>query len=337
MADRMNKVQRTGAALACVVMLGTAAPLAQGSEAPASEPGAPSGVSPTNPTSYSPIPEDFSLTISPTRLVVSQTETDSVSEFLVVNRGRVAMPVTVQKRNFAGGSDGALLFQADAPYSAMEWVTIAPTNFVVEPGAAQVVTAAVAVGPDPEPGDHQVAVVFLVPAGRNGDNVSINRGMAAPVYVAAPGPVDNSTSVGEFTAPSFTTGGPVTISMTVDQTGTVHRDFRGATRLAVDSAGSSTPFPDFTVMRGSTRDISTVWDPPFMCVCHPAVSITAADGSVRTVSARVIVFPLDVFGIALAAALLLALGVVVWRRRRSPALADTGVDPPVGSDDAGKS
>lgn len=324
-------LRRSAVVAACVLLAGWSVPLAQAAEKPTPQP-----PTPTNSTTYDLHPDQFSLTISPTRLVVGPAGIARTAEIQVVNRGQVAVPVTVQKRNFTAGPDGALNFQPDAPYAAADWMTVAPESFQVAPGATQVVTADITVPAAPEPGDHQVALVFLVPAGATSANIKINRGIATPVFITVPGPTDDSASISGLTASWFVLGGPVDISAQLHSTGTVHRDFRADSPLLVDSAGGTTAFPDFTVLRGATRDVATAWDPPLMCICHPTVSFSNAGGSIQTATVQVIVFPLHLLGIAIAAALIILL-VVRWRRRHFRATvlrAAAGLHRPVGESHA---
>jgi hypothetical protein len=309
----MSTKIRRGIAVASSALIGlSTAAVGVGAHASASP--APSNPSPSVSTSYSPANSPFSLTISPTRLVVTPKGIAKAQQILVVNRGETTVPVTVQKRNFTGNRDGSLQFQPQASYSASDWVTVHPTTFSLLPGASRSVTATITMPTAPEPGDHQVALVFLVPAGHTGANIRINRGVATPIYIAVPGPTNDSAKVTKFDAPGFATGGPIRVTATVRNTGTVHRDFRGNGALDVLGAGSTT-FPDFTVMRGATRDISTTWNPPVMCICHPKITIVNADGTTHTMTIRVIVFPVVLAGILLGALLLLILVIVLSRRR----------------------
>ncbi|MEU5692379.1 hypothetical protein [Actinosynnema sp. NPDC020468] len=304
----MTSTTRRAALVAVCVLLATwpsAAATATTPTAPPSTP-TPSSTSarPTANTSYQPVPAEFSLLVSPTRITAGADDADHVHEITVVNRGQAAATVVVQERDFTGGRDGSLVFQQDAPYSASGWVTLSPTAFTVGPGATQIVTATVEVPAEPEAGDHQVAVVFLVEAGRTVENVRINRGVAAPIYVTVPGALDDSAVVEGLTADGFALGGPVEVSAVVRNTGTVHRDFRGDDAILVDTAGERAVFPDFTVSRGSTRDVSAAWDPPLFCVCHPGVAFRNPDGTVQRASTTVVVVPLHLIGIVLGAALL---------------------------------
>ena len=329
----MFTMSRAGAALAASVLMSLwlVGP-ASGSEVQASDPPAPVGISPTVSDTHAKARSKFSLTISPTRLVVGPADIGTVQRIRVVNGALSPMSVTVEKRNFVGGTDGTMVFQETAPYSASNWVTVSPTSFIVAPGATQVVTVSITVPAGPEPGDHQVGLVFLVPAGKSTANIKINRGIGTPVYITVPGPIDTSATLSDLGAKGFAIGGPVALTAKVRNTGTVHRDFRGATSLKVTAAGTAAPFPDFTVMRGSTRNIGTTWDPPLMCICHPTVSFVNADGAAQSATVRVIVFPLHLLGIILGALLVLAVGSRLMRRRYQANVIKAAalLGPPVG-------
>ncbi|MCW2749921.1 MAG: hypothetical protein JWR83_1031 [Aeromicrobium sp.] len=289
--------------------------LGEGSAAQAADPPSPSGT-PTQTTTYGKVADKFSLTVSPTRLAVGPSHIGEVQKVLVVNRGESPLAVTVQKQDFTGGIDGSLKFTAHAPYSASDWVDVRPASFELAPGESRTVEATITVGANPDNGDHQVALVFLVPSVKAKGNIRINRGIGIPVYVTVPGPTDNSVSLTHLTAPGFVGGGgKVTVGATLRNTGTVHRDFRGASRLLLKASGASTYFGDFTIVRGSDRRISTQWDPPLICVCHVSVAIANADGKPQLRTVRVIVFPVRIAGFLLAA-LIAVLGGLRWRRRR---------------------
>jgi hypothetical protein len=240
----------------------------------------------------------------------------------VINAGRKPFTVTVQKADFTAGDDGALHFQPDAPYAAASWVQVTPTHFVVAPGATTDVTFRVSMPDRAEPGDHQLALIFKVPAGRNAANIRINRGIATPVFIAVPGPVSRSVEVSRLRAPGFALHGPLLFSTRVHDIGTVHRDFRGKGKLHVDVGGSRVSFPDFTVLRDSTREVTARWNPPLMCVCHATLSVPGSAGTQSTAAVRIIVFPLHLLAILLGGLLaLLLLGWFVRRRYRAKVLA----------------
>jgi len=315
----------------CALALALAAPLMVGPQAQAAD-SAVSGStvsastapvpSPSFSTSYRPSGSEFSLTVSPTRLVLGPADLETTAAILVVNRGTHPVSVTVSKRNFTGGMDGSLAFQAQAAYSASDWVTVTPTAFTIAPGASQSVSAVVTVPPQPEPGDHQVALVFMVPAGKTTANIRINRGVATPVYITVPGPTDNSVVATALKAPGFMMWGTTDVTATLRSTGTVHRDFRGTSPLLLTSAGASTTFPDFTVIRGATREVTTTWDPPLFCLCHPTVSVLNAAGVVSSVDVLVVVLPLHLLALGVVMLIVLLLALRIRRRRAAGRAAD---------------
>jgi hypothetical protein len=332
----MLKLLRPCAVLASCVLVAAWPGAAGGSEVHASDPLAPV----SNPAVISAAPgqttSTFSLTVSPTRLVIGPEDIGDTQEVRVKNGGDAPVTVAVQKRSFTARPDGTLAFQDEAPYSAAEWLTLDATSFELAPGASHMVRATITVPASPEPGDHQAALVFLVPSGATEDNVRINRGIAVPAFITVPGAVDDSVSLGPLEAKAFATGGPVTITAQLRNTGTVHRDFRGATPLVISGAGTGQAFPDFTVMRDATRQVTTTWDPPLLCICHPSVSVVGADGTVQSVTVRVIVFPLPLLGWAIGALFVAVVGVR-WARRgyRANVVKAAGLLPrPVSRGDA---
>ncbi|WP_155359822.1 molecular chaperone [Acrocarpospora macrocephala] len=266
---------------------------------------------------HTPPQPNFSLQVSPTRLVIPAGTTTTAQRFQLTNKGRSAFDITVEKADFIAGENGALNFQPNAPYAAAAWATVEPANFRMAAGTTRTVTVRVKMPPDPEPGDHQFALIFKVPAAQDASNIRINRGIATPVFVTVPGPVDSSVEIAGLQAQEFVLGGPVPLTARIRSVGTVHRDFRSSSRLHAQAGGSAVAFPDFTVVRGAIREVATQWDPPLMCVCHVTLS---ADGSARTV--RIVVLPLHLLGIGLA--VLLAALLLAWfvrRRYRARVLA----------------
>ncbi|MDT4907970.1 MAG: hypothetical protein QOI69_1211 [Pseudonocardiales bacterium] len=278
----------------------------------------------------------FSLTVSPTRLVVSPGQISTDQTFVIANRGGSAMDVTVTKTGFTSSTDGALQYKQDAPYSAAKWLTVTPSQIHLGAQSRQQVRVHIVMPPKPEPGDHQVALIFLVPAGKNAASIRINRGIGTPIYITVPGPVTNSAIVTALKAPSFSQGGSVPITTTVRDTGTVHRDFRATDRLYAQVNGSSVAFPDFTVPRGASREMKTTWHPPLMCICHVKVSIMGAHGVASTKTVRIIVFPIRLLVIVIGALLVLIVGWFLLRRhyRANVIRAAAALNRPVSSGDA---
>ena len=302
---------RSCAIAVCLLLLGVVNPLT--ASADAGDPGGQAPSSAPATASSSAVPSDFGLTVSPARLVIGQSDT-AAQEIRLINTGTVRQTVTVQKRNFSTGNDGALNFQQNAQYSAAEWITVTPASVDIAPGATRVVTATIAMPAHPEPGDHQVALVFLA-AGEGNGNITVNKGIGIPAYITVPGPIDDSVTIHELTAPGFVGGGdPLALTASLHNTGTVHRDFRGDTALGIEGADGAARFADFTVPRGTDRTVTATWDPPLIGIFHPTITFTNADGSVQTASVRVIVFPV-VPALVLVGALLVLGSLMLLARR----------------------
>jgi hypothetical protein len=259
----------------------------------------------------------FSLTVTPTRLVVGPGQLTTDQRFEVINRGSATVEVVVEKANFIPNENGSLQFKPTAPYSASNWILASPAKVRLGPDGRAAVRVRIAIPAAPEPGEHQAALIFRVPATATGANIKLTRGIGTPVYITVPGPTDDTAVVTDLRAPGFSWHGPITFSASVQDTGTVHRDFRDTERLPVHVGGGQVLFPDFTVLRGATRRVDTVWSsPPLFCRCHATVSVAGSDGTLTERTVDVTIVPLHLIAAALLALLVAVLFLVVRRRRR---------------------
>jgi len=260
---------------------------------------------------------EFALTVSPSRLVVEPGQAGDDQHFEVSNGGSAPVQVVVSKRDFAAGQDGTMAMTQNAPYSASNWISVRPGRFALAAGATVRVAVRITVPAAPEPGDHQVALVFLVPSDGTGANIRLNRGIGAPVFITVPGAVDDSTEIAALHAPRFALRGrPVTFTATIRDSGTVHRDFRAGQRLTIGVDGQQVHLPEFTVLRGSDRVVTSTWrDTPTWCSCRAVLSMTRADGTVQHSTVKILIMPVHLILIALAAILVLLAGAWLIRRR----------------------
>lgn len=278
------------------------------------------------PASAAPAPTpDFSLTVSPTRLVIPQEQLSKDQHFAVTNHGKLPLDVVVNRAGFTSGQDGTLHFQREeAPYSALTWISASPAKFHLAPGARQVVAVRIAVPKNPEPGDHHVAMLFMVPAAGDKKQIRLNRGIGAPLYITVPGPVDDTVKIPSLRTSGFAMGGPVHFTATFQDTGTVHRDFRDKGRLNVRVDGQDVAFPDFTVQRDSTREVTARWDdPPLMCICRAEVVVPGPHGTSQAARATVVIFPvLPAVGVLVGILAMFFFGLFVRRRYRARVLRE---------------
>lgn len=237
--------------------------------------------------------QPFSLTLSPTRLVVKPGASPKRGTFTVANTGSRPLHVDLSLREFSQAPNGQVTFTRPGPLSAASWVTLSETGLDLRPGERRPVRARIAVPADAEPGERQVGVLFKVPARRGRGNVSISGSVAAQLLIQVPGQVVRRTGLGALQLPTLSDGGPVQMRLEVHNRGNVHRDFIGpGARLVADAQGQRVPLPEFVVLRNSTRLIEAGWnDPPLACVCRVAVRTDDGQGHPLLATARVIVFP----------------------------------------------
>ncbi|MEV4628321.1 hypothetical protein AB0J90_18820 [Micromonospora sp. NPDC049523] len=259
---------------------------------------------------------DFSLKVTPSRVLVPADQTARPRQFTVTNQGRLPVDVVTRMESFTAGQDGNLLFQRDAPHSAVGWVSVQPERFSLDSGTTGQVSLHIAVPTTAEPGEHQVAVIFSVSAPDGHAGLGVSRSVGVPVYVTVPGEAVDSVEVSGLRAPGFTTGGPLDLTATVRNVGTVHRDFVADERVRAQVAGDTVAFSDFTLLRGADRQITARWaDPPLFCVCRATVALPNPDGESRATTATIVILPLRLIGLVLLAGLTLLLGGLLLRRR----------------------
>ncbi len=259
-----------------------------------------------------PVVPAFSLKVSPTRLVITPSQAGDPQRFQVANTGRAGVDVAVTATSLEQHPDGSLSYPPAAPYSAAHWVGMAPRHFHLAPGAARTVTVRLTIPAQPEPGEHAVALLSLVPAEQQQGHVRLNRGVAVPLLVTVPGAVSDTVTLAGLHTQGFSPGGPITLTAVVKDSGTVHHDFFAPDHnLLADAEGHAIAFPDFTVLRGSTRAVTTQWaDPPPACICHITVAITRKGLPPHALQATVVRFPVYPVGGLIAA---LATLYLMWR------------------------
>jgi hypothetical protein len=263
----------------------------------------------------------FSLTVSPSRLVVPADQITRPRQLVLTNRGRSPLDVVARMATITAGPDGRLVLQLTAATPAVQWMTVVPDHFRLAAGRSQRVRLAITVPAGADPGERELVAIFSVPAPK-GAGIGVSGAVGATVYVTAPGPVVDSVEISGLRAPGFAVGGPLVISATVRNAGTVHRDLVGGDRLQLRAAGATLPFADFTVLRGSSRRVGLRWsDPPLWCICRLSVAVNNPGGASQ-MTATVVILPLPLMGAGAAGGVALGgAGWLAWRRARRRVIA----------------
>jgi hypothetical protein len=266
----------------------------------------------------------FSFNVKPVRLVLPAGTAHTVQTVTVTNGGLEPLHIDVAVVEFSQAPDGRLNLVRPGVFSAASWVDPQPGAFDLTPGHRQEVSVSISRPAEPEPGERQVAVIFRVPAQAAGGNIAISRAIAVELLINVPGPVIHQDQIGSVLMPRFLESGPVPIRVQVRNLGNVHQDYIASSRLvATVPDGHQIQFPDFTVLRESTREVEADWlNPPLICVCKVTVTGDDGNGHLLAAQADVIVFPFrTVAGLLLAAAGLFILRKQLRRRQRRMAAA----------------
>ncbi len=272
------------------------------------------------------------MLVTPPRLLVAASQIAKVQRVEIENRGNVQLNINTQLEGVSQRADGSTLVEANAPYSAVNWVRVAPDRFEVRTGTRRYVDIRFRVPSNAEPGDHNVAIIFMEPpvapkknnshAGQR-SNVRIANGIGVPALITVPGPVIDDVSVTHLKAPGFSAGGPIPLAATVRESGDVHHSFAGGNRLEARAGRAIVMFPPFAVLRGSTVTLAAKWThPPLICICHLATAV-ATDGHRSIATATVVIFPVvqAIVAIIVLAALVIAFLLLRRRQRRKLAVA----------------
>ena len=273
---------------------------------------------PTSPTGSPDTGALFSLTVNPGRIVIPEGPSHQEAAFQVSNSGGEDLDIIVATGELSQRPDGSLRFDPATQGTAAGWVVPAPRVFSLKPGESQEVKVVIDIPADPEPGDHQVGLTFLVPFKGSFGTVNINRGIGTQLLIAVPGPVLHDVQLATLSAPWFSDGGPVPLSLTVRNRGTVHQDYYQPNGVLGSASAGTVSFPDFSVLRQTVRTVGGEWrTPPLLCWC--AVRAYGDDGKGTTVSAstRVFVFPFRLLIGLLVASVGLYLARSELRNRRS--------------------
>lgn len=234
----------------------------------------------------------FSLTVSPGRIVIPQGPVHQETGFEVSNTGGEDLDVTVATGELVQRPDGTVIFEPPARGSAAAWVSATPRQFALKPGDSQSVQVVIDIPANPEPGDHQVGLTFLVPFKGSSGTVNINRGIGTQLLIAVPGPVVHDAGFSGLTAPWFSDGGPIPLTLTVANRGTVHEDYYQPNGVLGTASAGRIGFPDFSVLRQTTRTVKGEWDnPPLLCWCTVRAYGDNGNGGTVSASTRVFVFP----------------------------------------------
>ena len=257
--------------------------------------------------------------VTPARLHLDASKAEGSHTFRVTNQGTVTFEVVARAGELQQSADGAIKQVPGDSASAVDWLSIEPQRFTLEPGGEQRVNVTIDLPDAPEPGEKQIGITFTAPgaASQGSDQVVIDRSIGAQLLIGVPGEIKRNLHLKGLDLPFLvdSSAGPAAVTAKVENRGNVTERFEESARLPLRARGAKVgEFEDFIVFPGNTREVTAIWEsPPMFCWCTARVALTNAAGEPVVATDRVLVLPIRL----MIGVLLLAYGMrLVWRARR---------------------
>lgn len=243
----------------------------------------------------------------------------------VRNKGTETLPISVRVEDFtASGEEGQIaIVKEDPAYSLTSWAKIDPQSFMLKPNEEQEVTATLTV-PATAAGGRYGSFVFAVSGpGPRGGEASVTQEIASLFLVKVAGPVNESLSLLEMKAPSFSESGPIPFSLKFQNTGNIHVKTYGLINV-VNMFGRKVADVVVTgtnVFPGATRIIKADLDKRFLIGSYTATAIMyygTTKNQTLTLATSFFVFPVRIVAVLIIVLFLLYL----MRKRLKKALKD---------------
>jgi hypothetical protein len=275
-------------------------------------------------------PTALQVTAGPIRQQVTGKPGGSVPvRFHVYDIGTKAVLITASVTAFAESRDGSMHPANPLPGEA-HWLRLPKAAVTLQPGQNAVITGHVVLPRYPLPGDADLAAAFritLLTAATAGAHKGKGTAAAETIPVAiselivhVPGKAIRRLNY-LLTSGGLSWGGPVTLTATVAEHGTDYALLNGQ---RIRGGGASIPLPGVLLLAGSTRTMSTSWQPPAFCMpCRL---------SYGTASADVWSLPgLDLLGGLLVLLALAGIGLYLRRNRRRASARRHGRGKPLAT------
>jgi len=208
------------------------------------------------------------LSISPLTFELTANPGDVLTNKLkVYNPSSSAIIVKMEAEDFkAVGETGKVVVapEENITYSLKRWVRIEPAEFTLEPKEQKFVDFIIEVPGNAEPGG-KYGSVLATTGGVMGDKLTgttIAQKVGALLLLTISGPVQESLTVKEFSAPHFLEYGPVPFLIRFENIGTVHVRPRGFVTIT-DWRGkkvADVEFPQMNVIPNAVRKVEAKWD-----------------------------------------------------------------------------
>jgi len=265
------------------------------------------------------------VSISPLTFELIANPGETVTNVLkVTNTDSSPVGIVIDIEDFrAIGEEGQVTLEdpsENLSFSLARWVTASPSVFTLEPGEVQNVQFTIDVPLDAEPGGHYGSVLATI-SGKapSVGGVSIAQKIGSLLLLNVSGDVQENLRVAEFSAPSFSEFGPITLVSRFENMGTVHVKPRGFV-LIKNFFGreiDQLELPQKNVLPNSIRKVEVPWGNRYMFGKYEA-TLTAIYGSTNSPISAVTTFwiiPWKIAGIVLLG-IIIFLAILIKGRKR---------------------
>lgn len=240
---------------------------------------------------FSPIVIEFS--VNPGETVENNIRIDNLSDEAIVIE-------TIPKNLTPTGEEGQVdLTEDGTSFSLADWISVSPTQTVIEAKASFNFKATTAVPQNAEPGGHFGAIVFkTIPPDQGSNNASVSQEVAPLMLVEVAGEVIEQANIQSFqsTKSFWSNERPIELETRIQNTGTVHFKPKGTITIKNMFGNEVTTInlEEKNVLPGpSIRRIVSNWDPGFTIGRYSAdlTVVYGDDKQILTSSTSFIVFP----------------------------------------------
>jgi len=265
------------------------------------------------------------VSISPLTFELIANPGETITNILkVTNTESSPVGIVIDIEDFrAIGEEGQVALEdpsEDQTFSLARWIIASPSVFTLEPGETRNVQFTINVPLNAEPGGHYSSVLATISGtAPSVGGVSIAQKIGSLLLLNVSGDVQENLQVAEFSAPSFSEYGPITIVNRFENTGTVHVKPRGFV-LIKNFFGreiDQLDLPQKNVLPNSIRRIEVPWGDRYMFGKYQA-TLTVIYGSTNSPISAVTTFwviPWKITGAALLGIIIL-LAILIRGRKR---------------------
>jgi hypothetical protein len=197
--------------------------------------------------------------------------------FYVEDAGTAPLTVTLSTEGFGEQRMGGM---APIPVPSYErgWLTLPVRTLHLQPKISTRATAYLTLPRRASPGEANLGVlataVIREPGRRKGTTVRVIARALGEILVTVPGKASRHLAY-SLAGGGFSLGGAVALTATVTEHGTDYAVLNGQ---RIRGGGASIPLPGVLLLAGSTRAMSTSWQPPAFCMpCRLSYGTASAD------------------------------------------------------------